>query len=182
MTEKAALRKELALRRAEAHGRADPAPALRALAAELDATEGAVSFYWPIRTEIDPRPVMRDIARGGRIVCLPISERERPLTFRAWQPDAQMEIDAFGVETPGPGAGIVVPRVLVVPLLGFDGRLHRLGYGAGHYDRTLAALREHGEARAIGFAYAAQEVEELPVLPTDIALDAVVTEKGVRRG
>jgi 5-formyltetrahydrofolate cyclo-ligase len=92
-----------------------------------------------------------------------------------------MDVDAFGVETPEAGAEIVVPRVLVVPLLGFDARLHRLGYGAGHYDRTLAALRESGEARAIGFAYAAQEVAELPVLPTDIALDAVVTEEGVRR-
>jgi 5-formyltetrahydrofolate cyclo-ligase len=68
-----------------------------------------------------------------------------------------------------------------VPLLAFDARLHRLGYGAGHYDRTLAALRKDGEARALGFAYAAQEVDALPILPTDIALDLVVTEQGVRR-
>ena len=180
--DKVALRKALAARRAEAHGRVDAGPALDALAAELRTTEGPVSFYWPIRSEIDPRPVMRDLEARGRVVCLPVSERERPLTFRAWTPGAAMEVDAFGVETPGPGAELVVPRILVVPLLAFDARLHRLGYGAGHYDRTLAALRAAGKARAVGFAYAAQEVDELPILPTDVALDAVVTEKGVRRG
>ena len=91
-----------------------------------------------------------------------------------------MKADAFGVETPVDGAEIVVPQVLVVPLLGFDARLHRLGYGAGHYDRTLADLRKTREAMAVGFSYEAQRVAELlPTFPTDIALDLVVTEAAV---
>lgn len=171
----------MAARRARAHGRIDSSPALTALAEILEGTEGAISFYWAIRTEIDPLAVMRDMEGRGRIVCLPVSRRNEALKFRQWTPKSEMETDAFGVETPTEEASQVVPSVLVVPLLAFDARLHRLGYGAGHYDRTLAELRRHGEALAIGFAYGAQEVDALPILPTDIALDLVVTEQGIRQ-
>lgn len=164
----------MADRRDRAAASVDAAPARAALAALLAGTEGAVSFYWPIRSEIDPRPVMEDLARRGRRLCLPVTRRDAPLRFRAWAPGAEMMRDAFGVSYPAVPEE-VVPEVLVVPLLAFDRRCHRIGYGAGHYDRTLAGLPG---ALSIGFAYAAQEVEgEIPVEPTDVALDHIVTER-----
>ena len=75
----------------------------------------------------------------------------------------------------------VEPEVLIVPLVGFDGRGFRLGYGGGFYDRTLEGLKERRPTIAIGFAFAAQEMPEVPIEPTDQRLDMIVTEKGVRR-
>lgn len=180
MTDKATLRAEARARRAEAHGTVDPGPALAALAREIAATTGPVSFYWPIRTEIDPRPLMADLF-GTRRICLPVTHgRDAALTFRAWSPGAEMSVDGFGVAIPADDAP-VTPEVLVVPMLAFDDHLHRLGYGAGHYDRTLAGLRPKGPVTAIGLAYEAQATARLPAEPTDQALDLIVTEIRVRR-
>ena len=180
MTDKTSLRAEARARRAAAHGSVDPQPALDALAAEIAKTTGPVSFYWPIRTEIDPRPLM-DTRSESRQLCLPVTHgRDAPLTFRAWQPGADMDVDGFGVAIPARDVP-VTPEVLVVPMLAFDLHLHRLGYGAGHYDRTLAGLRPGGPAFAIGFAYEAQRTSTLPAEPTDQALDLIVTEETVHR-
>ncbi len=177
--EKTALRKELAAQRAEAFATVDPTPALVALGELLSDAEGPVSFYWPIRTELDPRPVMRDLS-GAVQVCLPVTHGLAALTFRSWAPGTTMEVDGFGVEVPRDGP-VVAPKTLVVPMLGFDRTGQRLGYGAGHYDRTLEGLREKGPVLAIGFAYAAQEVTALPTEATDQPLDAIVTEAGILR-
>lgn len=180
MTDKMALRAAARARRAEAHGSVDPAPALAALAREIAATTGPVSFYWPIRTEIDPRPLMQELA-ASRQLCLPVTHgRDAALTFRAWHPGAEMDVDGFGVAIPAQDVP-VRPNVLVVPMLAFDAHLHRLGYGAGHYDRTLAGLRPNGPTFAIGLAYEAQRTAPLPAEPTDQALDLIVTEESVHR-
>ena len=137
-----------------------------------------LSGYWPIRTEPDPRPAM--LAHGGPL-CLPVVERAHaPLVFRAWQADAPMIPGAFGAPIPE-APELLVPQVLIVPLLAFDARGYRLGYGGGFYDRTLERLRAAGPVTAIGFAYGAQELAEVPTEPTDQPLDLIVTEAGVRR-
>lgn len=175
--DKKALRKEMTARRAEAAAQADQAPARAALSALLATTVGPISFFWPIRTEIDARPVMEALS-GSRTVCLPVTEGRQALTFRRWHVGVKMEEDGFGVPVPV-GTETVVPEVLVVPMLAFDNAGHRLGYGAGHYDRTLAALRPKGPVTAIGFAFEAQRVEDaLPIEPTDEPLDFLVTEAG----
>ena len=180
MTDKATLRAQARDRRAHAFETVDPAPALDMLSAELAKTTGPISFYWPIRTEIDPSPLMEGLA-ATRPVCLPVTHgREAPLTFRAWQPGAAMETDGFGVSVPAVDDEMT-PEVLIVPMLAFDPNLHRLGYGAGHYDRTFAKLRPAGPIFAIGFAYEAQRTGPLPVEPTDQALDLIVTEERVHR-
>lgn len=181
MTDKSALRRLAHQRRAAAHGVVDPTPALTRLRALLNRTEGPVSFYWPIRSEIDPLPVMREQAQA-REVCLPVTHGiGAPLTFRRWTEGAEMQADGFGVATPVRD-DLVTPRVLVVPLLAFDDRCHRLGYGAGYYDRTLEQLREAGPVMAIGLAYSAQRADTLlPIEPTDQPLDAIVTEAGIIR-
>lgn len=178
--DKPALRKEMARRRAEAAAATDPAPALQLLEDHLADCDGPISFFWPIRTEIDPRPVMESLSKRER-VCLPVTHGLAPLSFRQWQPGAVMDVDGFGVAIPHDGAE-VIPRTLVIPLLGFDRHGQRLGYGAGHYDRTLAGLKAHGPVRSIGFAYAAQQLDaDLPAEPTDQPLDVIVTESGLIR-
>lgn len=171
----------MAARRAEAAARVDQAPARANLAAAIAETKGPVSFFWPIRTEIDARPVMEALATQ-RTVCLPLTHgRDAPLTFQRWTAEATMIEDGFGVPVPD-GTEAVVPTTLVVPMLAFDARGHRLGYGAGHYDRTLAGLRARGPVTAIGFAFEAQRADaDLPIEPTDQPLDLIVTEAGLFR-
>jgi 5-formyltetrahydrofolate cyclo-ligase len=135
-----------------------------------------LSGYMPMRTEIDPLPAMA--AHDGPVGVPVIMARATPLQFRAWSPDAAMVAGEFGALIPAEGDWII-PRVLIVPLLAWDRRGYRLGYGGGFYDRTLQGLRDRGPVVAIGFAFAAQEVAEVPIDATDQRLDMVVTEKGV---
>ena len=178
MIDKKALRKEMAAKRAAVHGLVDPAQALKNLLEAIGDRAGPISFYWPIRSEIDPRPVMEAIA-ADREVCLPVTVGYAPLIFRPWSHGAKLETDPFGVSVPATSTE-VVPRVLIVPLLAYSDAGHRLGYGAGHYDRTLEQLRQLRAVTAIGFAYEAQRFDALPTEDTDQPLDAIVTEEGIR--
>ena len=149
------------------------------LAGALAAYRGVtLAGYLPIGSEIDPRPVMA--AHEGP-VCVPVMVgRGRPLRFRRWAPGCALERGPFGVMVPERGEWLM-PEALIVPLLAFDARGARLGYGGGYYDRTLAALRGQAPVLAIGFAFAAQEVRRVPVEATDEPLDRIVTERGAVR-
>jgi 5-formyltetrahydrofolate cyclo-ligase len=139
----------------------------------------AVSFYWPMGDEADPRLLAAQLAQRGHKLALPVVVKKgAPLVFRLWRDGEALVEHAFGMHEPAASAAAVTPDVLLVPLLAFDARGHRLGYGGGFYDRTLAALETK---LAVGVAYAGQETGELPIHERDHALDMVVTEKGVRR-
>ena len=141
-----------------------------------DQTGRVLAGYMPMRTEIDPLPAMA--AHQGP-VCVPvIPGPDMPLRFREWTPGCAMVPGDFGALIPAEGAWLE-PEVLIVPLLSFDRRGFRLGYGGGFYDRTLERLRARGTTLALGFAFAAQEVAEVPIEPTDQPLDAVLTETGL---
>ncbi len=134
--------------------------------------------YMPIRTEIDPLPAMAEMVAHGP-VCVPVVEGAgRPLRFREWKPGCALLEGPFGAQVPEGGEWLE-PEVLIVPLVAFDRRGGRLGYGGGFYDRTLGALRTKRPVLAVGFAFAAQEAEALPLEPTDQPLDALVTEREV---
>ena len=149
------------------------------LADYLAAQSGKVlSGYMPMRTEIDPLRAMA--AHQGPVGVPVIVGKGMALRFREWSPGAKMIEGSFKALIPEEGAWLE-PQVLIVPLLSFDARGYRLGYGGGFYDRTLEGLRAKGPVLAVGFAFAAQEVAEVPTEPTDQRLDAVVTETGVRR-
>lgn len=136
----------------------------------------AMSGYMPMRTEIDPLPAMA--AHQGP-VCVPvIIGKGQPLKFREWSPGCVMAPGEFGALIPESGAWIE-PDVLIVPLLAFDARGYRLGYGGGFYDRTLQMLRAKRNTLAVGFAFAAQKVNEVPIDEFDQRLDAVITENGM---
>ncbi|MBL9060758.1 MAG: 5-formyltetrahydrofolate cyclo-ligase [Mangrovicoccus sp.] len=181
---KAAARAAARDRRQAARAGVDPAPAVAALLAGLAPYRGRVlAGYMPIRSEIDPLPVMTGWAAHSP-VCLPVVVApDQPLVFRRWHPGAALTVGAFGVRVPADSREVVpylVPELVIVPLLAFDGAGRRLGYGGGFYDRTLQALRAAGRVLAIGFAYAAQHDPALPHDANDQRLDAVATEAGLR--
>lgn len=174
------MRKAASRRRAMADPSVAEAACGHLVAAVRDATGSTVSGYWPIRTEIDPRPAMHALA-GSRALCLPVVQgMDQVLMFLRWKPDADLIDGAFGTAIPRARVELV-PSVLIVPLLAFDSRGGRLGYGGGHYDRTLEALRSRDKVTAIGFAYDVQECREVPREPTDQPLDLIVTESGTRQ-
>lgn len=147
---------------------------------ELTPPSGAiVAGYAPWRTEIDPGPLMARLASRGARLALPVTPpkgSDAALAFRLWNPVQILSPGHFGVREPSDDAPEVDPDLVLVPLLAFDRRGHRLGWGAGHYDRTLLALRQRKPAPAIGLAYAAQRFEDLPVQAHDQVLDGVLTE------
>ncbi len=181
-TEKKALRAALLARRGAACSpEAGEAAAAHGRAASPRPPNAVVSAYWPMGEELDCRPLMRALHAAGHGVCLPVVVRRgAPLVFRAWTPETVLSPNVFGTSAPPPEAPFVRPDALLVPLLGFDAEGWRLGYGGGYYDRTLRALRGEGAALAVGFGYAAQEVDELPRESFDEPLDWMVTELGVR--
>lgn len=166
-------------RRAQAHGRGLDGPAQERLRDLLAVYRGrALSGFIPIRTEINPLPVMAEMAAHGPVGVPVIEAKGAPLGFRTWRPGCTMEPGPYGAAVPVAGAPLV-PEVLIVPLVAFDRSGGRLGYGGGFYDRTLELLRARGPLFAVGFAYAAQEAEHLPLEPTDQPLDAIVTDAEV---
>ena len=180
--EKARLRAECLERRARigAGARAEAAARIadNVLAAVALAPAAVVSGYWPFADEVDPRPLMLALHARGHPLCLPVVERPgTPLAFRAWAPGEALTEGVFATSVPAPDRPRVVPDCLLVPLLAFDRDGYRLGFGAGYYDLTLAALEGSGRL-SVGLAFAAQEVSRLPREPHDMALDWIVTERG----
>ncbi len=175
---KADARKAAFAARKLAHGAGLDGAVTAALLREIGPVEGQViAGYMPIRTEADPLQAMHVLSARNRI-CVPVIEEPgRPLRFREWYLGAEMIKGPFGARVPAAGAWLE-PGILIVPLVAFDRRLNRLGYGGGFYDRTLERLRAARPVRAIGLAYAAQELPDLPLEPTDQPLDAIVTETG----
>ena len=180
MTTKAALRAQgltarAALADRPARSAAACAHLLRWLA--VHAPDAVLAGYVPIRGEADPRPALA--AHRGP-TCLPVVEGPaRPLAFRLWRPGQGLEAGAFGTKQPHAFAEVIQPQVVIVPLAAFDRRGGRIGYGGGYYDRSLESLRAGGPVLALGFGFAAQQVETVPEGGHDQPLDLMVTEDGI---
>lgn len=160
----------------------DFAERLAAHAHALDIPRGSVvGAYVAMEGEADPHLLLKTLALADCTFAFPrVAAKKQPLVFHHWQPGRDLIRSAFGVPEPVEDWPRAQPGVLLVPMLAFDAGGYRLGYGGGFYDITLAALRASGPLRAIGVAFAGQEVEALPREPHDQRLDAVVTEKGFR--
>ena len=138
-----------------------------------------VAGYWRIKDEMDCQPILIRLMDSLQPVCLPVVlGDDLPLELRLWEQGAPLYEAGFGTLAPSELAPQVEPDVILVPLLGFDKRGTRLGYGGGYYDRTLAKLSK--KPRLIGLAFAAQELDTVPREPHDIPLDAIITENGAR--
>jgi len=139
-----------------------------------------VSGFMPMRSEINPLPLMRTLAAAGAQLALPVvRKRGLPLVMRAYRFGDELASGQWGLREPKPEAREVDPDVLLVPLAAFDRRGHRIGYGAGYYDMTLARLAKIKPIVTIGLAYAIQEIAEVPIDEHDVALDLVLTERDV---
>jgi 5,10-methenyltetrahydrofolate synthetase len=155
---------------------------LRQMRAALDAAlggaqTGTVSFYWPIRSEPDLRPLMHDLVGSGLRVALPLVEiRKAPLVFREWTPDTRMIRGDWNIPVPPPDAPVITPVIAIAPLVGWDNAGYRLGYGGGYFDRTLATLVPRPFTIGVGFMSA--RLDTIYPQPHDIAMDMVVTEAG----
>ena len=136
-----------------------------------------VAAYWPIRSEMNTRPLMEALADAGFRTALPVTRETRtPLVFRLWTVGDDLVRGALGNSEPLDSAETITPALLFMPLAAFDAQGGRIGYGAGHYDTTLAPLRARGPTLAVGLAYDLQEIDTVPLEPHDQRLDAVITE------
>lgn len=139
-----------------------------------------VAAYWRIRSEIDCQPILIRLMDSQQTVVLPaVMGAEEPLDLRVWEQGASLYQSGFGTLAPSELAPRAEPDIVIMPLLGFDSRGTRLGYGGGYYDRTLASMKK--KPKLIGLAFAAQELDHIPREPHDVPLDAIVTEAGVRQ-
>jgi 5-formyltetrahydrofolate cyclo-ligase len=159
--------------------------ALRGARNELRALLGdrlVVASYRPIGDELDPAPLVDELATDGLCIALPVVQQAgKPLLFRRWREGDLLEKRLWGIEEPKDGAPIVVPDLLLIPLLAYDRRGWRLGYGGGFYDRTLSDLRVEKPVQAVGIAFLEQEVDFVPHSVNDQRLDWVLTPTGLHR-
>jgi 5-formyltetrahydrofolate cyclo-ligase len=147
----------------------------------IEVPQGAVvSGFFPLKTEINPVRLMRRLAAGGAQLALPlIVGRGKPLSMRAFAFGDELIPGQWGILEPSPDAPELEPDILIVPLLAFDRIGQRIGYGAGYYDMTITTLRRKKPVTAIGIAFAAQEIPQVPATPNDAPLDFVLTEREV---
>jgi 5-formyltetrahydrofolate cyclo-ligase len=157
--------------------------AARRLLARVDLSgDPVVSAFWSLEGEIDTRPVLQALQALGIVTALPrMQGRGRPLVFHRWAPGDPLQPGPFQVMQPSPDAPHVIPAIMLTPLLAFDAAGYRLGWGGGFYDRTIAEQRARGgPLQVVGYAFACQEVEQVPREPFDQRLDLVVTERETR--
>jgi 5-formyltetrahydrofolate cyclo-ligase len=141
-----------------------------------------VSGFWPMRSEVDVRPLMFALRENGARLCLPAIIDKTTIVFRELVRGAPMVEMGFGTVGPHEEADVLDPTMMLVPLAAFDARGHRIGYGAGYYDRAIAKLAAKGiTPRLIGIAFDCQEVERVPEEDHDVILPEILTESGLRR-
>jgi 5-formyltetrahydrofolate cyclo-ligase len=159
--------------------RADFALAIATYAEDLALAPGTiVGGYHALTEEADPALLLARLVETGCAIAFPrVTAKGQPLDFHHVPDGEVLAPGSFGIPEPLENWPRAVPDVVLVPLLAFDSAGHRLGYGGGFYDRTLALLR----VPAIGIAYAGQEIASIPHQPHDRTLNMVVTELGIRR-
>ena len=182
-TEKSRLRAEAMTRRdaLSADQRQAASEAIAARPFPLPIRTGTiVSGFMPLKSEINPLPLLRKLAGEGARLALPVvAGRRQPLVMREWTWGEPLAAGVWGIREPLAQAPAVDPDIVLAPLLAFDRARHRLGYGGGYYDLTIAQLRGRKTIVAVGIAFAVQEVFTVPVTPRDAPLDLVLTEREV---
>ncbi|MHB2267598.1 5-formyltetrahydrofolate cyclo-ligase [Aliihoeflea sp. PC F10.4] len=181
---KKSLRVEALARRdgLEPQWRIEAAIAMAGVADKLATSPGmVVSGFWPMRSEVDVRPLMAALADRGARLCLPAILDKETIVFRELKRGGEMIDMGFGTWGPGPDADELIPQIMLIPLAAFDARGHRIGYGAGYYDRAIERLQAQGHTpRLIAIAFDCQEVDAVPDQPHDVQLDEILTESGLR--
>jgi 5-formyltetrahydrofolate cyclo-ligase len=189
----ASLKEQKQIVRQEALGRRDALDPMWRIEISLriaEVGEPAISFapgtiisgFLPIRSEIDLRPLMFALGEKGARLCLPVVLDKETIVFRELVRGTPMVSTGFGTTGPSPDAKVLDPDIILLPLAAFDPRGHRLGYGAGHYDRAISRLHARGlKPRLIGTAFNCQQVKRVPDEAHDVVLPEILTESGLRR-
>ena len=143
--------------------------------------DAKIAGYWPMRGEIDIKEPLNQLYKIGNIVSLPIiPDTEKILKFLKYSPNTNLVAGKFGTLCPPADSPEITPDIVIIPMVGFDEKGHRLGYGGGYYDATLAHLRSRNKnLLAIGVAYSLQKTHKLPTHNGDQKMDIIVTEKKV---
>lgn len=137
-----------------------------------------IAGYWPVSGEIDIRMLMEILSEQGHVCCLPVvNKKNGPLEFRHWHKGVAMKISLPGIYEPADDAPIVKPKIIIVPLVAFDAKGYRLGFGKGFYDKTIESMAKMKDMITIGVGYEFQKVAEVPKEKHDQKLDLVITEK-----
>ena len=144
----------------------------------LDRYGPSVAGYVAINEEIDPAPLMKRLAAAGAELCLPRVEESGEMTWRLWSEGEPLVRRRFGLLEPSEDAPLASPTLILTPLLAFDDKGNRLGYGQGYYDRAIAKLRSDGRVFLCALAYSAQRIEDVPSEQHDQPLDWAVTPAG----
>jgi 5-formyltetrahydrofolate cyclo-ligase len=140
-----------------------------------------ISGFFPIKSEVDVRPLMQKLKDKGAKLSVPVVVDKQTIVFRELVAGAPLVSTGFGTFGPGPDARVVDPEIMLVPMSAFDRIGHRIGYGAGFYDRAISRLHDMGrQPRLIGVAFDCQEIEVIPAEDHDVALDAILTESGFK--
>ncbi len=162
--------------------RVEASLAMADAAALIDVAPGTiVSGFWPMRSEVDVRPLLFALMQKGARLCLPAILDRTTIVFRELVRGAPLVDMGFGTAGPGADAAVLDPALMLMPLAAFDTRGHRIGYGAGYYDRAIATLQAKGIApRLIAIACDCQQVPQVPDEPHDIQLSEILTESGLR--
>jgi 5-formyltetrahydrofolate cyclo-ligase len=182
MIEKEELREQAILHRERIRPEGEDVEAIAALFRDHIKPQAGqvVAAYWPMGNEIDVRYIIDDLIRRRIDVALPVSGKtSREMVFSRWDGKGDLIKGAYGVFVP-PQDDPVEPDIILVPMLAFDRKGNRLGRGGGHYDATIAALRQKKTVLVIGIAYAAQAVLfNLPAEEHDQKMDMIITPQGV---
>ncbi|MFM8646849.1 MAG: 5-formyltetrahydrofolate cyclo-ligase [Methylocystis sp.] len=153
---------------------------LKPIIALYPSTNPLISLYWPIRSEINTRPLIDALSLQGHTISLPIMHRvKQPLVFRKFEPGDELVKGPYGLSEPADNKALIEPDIIFAPLAAFDRRGFRLGYGGGIYDATFTKLRNRKNITAIGLAYALQEIDQVPTEPHDQRLDYLITEREI---
>ncbi len=184
-SQKKELRRQALARRdgLDPHWRIEASLAMADEAGRIDIGPGeVVSGFWPMLSEVDVRPLMFALRAKGARLTLPAILDKTTIVFRELVRGAELIDMGFGTSGPGPDADVLEPTLMLVPLAAFDDRGHRIGYGAGYYDRAIARLQAGPRPpRLIGIAFECQRVERVPDQPHDVQIPEFLTERGLRR-
>jgi 5-formyltetrahydrofolate cyclo-ligase len=146
------------------------------ISAAIVPSDAIIGSYWPVKSEVDVRPLLSYFFKHGHTCALPIVDAQNKLLlFREWCPGDLLISGIYNILTPDETAPLVIPTVLFIPVLGFDRQGHRLGHGEGYYDRTLEKLREQHHIIAIGIAFDCQEIDSIPYEAYDQRMNYIIT-------
>ncbi len=139
-----------------------------------------IAAYYAMNNELTILPLVEKLWAKNKQICLPsVIENNQPMIFRAWQRGDELIDGLHNIKAPDDNALILVPDIIIMPLVAFDKKGNRLGYGKGYYDRTVADMKRN--PLLVGYAYSVQEVENIEYESHDVPLDYLVSEKEVRK-